>query len=68
MNSTKYTFWSLLNEHTIEVPIIQRDYAQGRANEKVDDRSNVSFFALNTVSSSLLFTIGSNSSSCFSSF
>ncbi len=24
------TFWRFLNEHTIEIPIIQRDYAQGR--------------------------------------
>lgn len=35
-NSTnnKYTFWQLLNEFTkIEIPIIQRDYAQGRPTE-----------------------------------
>ena len=30
----KYTFWSLLNKFTkIEIPIIQRDYAQGRPSE-----------------------------------
>lgn len=29
-----YTFWSLINEHRIEVPIIQRDYAQGRKDKK----------------------------------
>jgi len=36
MNTTKYTFWDILNqEHKIEIPIIQRDYAQGRKTEKV---------------------------------
>ena len=27
---TKYTFWELLNNYKIEIPKIQRDYAQGR--------------------------------------
>ncbi|MDD3596498.1 DUF262 domain-containing protein [Sulfuricurvum sp.] len=31
---TKYTFWKLLNENFIEIPIIQRDYAQGRDTAK----------------------------------
>lgn len=26
----KYTFWKLLDEREIEIPVIQRDYAQGR--------------------------------------
>jgi len=30
----KYTFWKLIQENTIEIPIIQRDYAQGRNNAK----------------------------------
>ncbi|MCK3686175.1 DUF262 domain-containing protein [Maribellus sp. YY47] len=30
--SSNYTFWDLINQHRIEVPIIQRDYAQGRKN------------------------------------
>ncbi|EYE88173.1 hypothetical protein Q428_09465 [Fervidicella metallireducens AeB] len=30
MQTTKYTFWKLINEYKIEIPIIQRDYAQGR--------------------------------------
>lgn len=32
MNNTtqQTTFWKFLSEHTIEIPIIQRDYAQGR--------------------------------------
>lgn len=32
MNSAmnKYTFWNFINSHKIEIPIIQRDYAQGR--------------------------------------
>ena len=34
MQNNKYTFWKLLDENIIEIPIIQRDYAQGRADEK----------------------------------
>lgn len=34
MNS-KYTFWQLLNEFNIVIPIIQRDYAQGRNSNNV---------------------------------
>jgi len=39
MTDTKYkgttlNFWSLLQKHRIEVPIIQRDYAQGREDKK----------------------------------
>lgn len=30
---TKYSFWKLLTQYVIEIPIIQRDYAQGRATE-----------------------------------
>jgi uncharacterized protein with ParB-like and HNH nuclease domain len=33
---TKYTFWKLINQYKIEIPIMQRDYAQGRT----DDRTN----------------------------
>jgi ribosomal protein L17 len=33
MGNNKYTFWKLLDENSIEIPIIQRDYAQGRAEE-----------------------------------
>ena len=29
-----YSFWSLINKYSIEIPIIQRDYAQGRLDEK----------------------------------
>ena len=29
-NNHKTTFWELLNNYSIEIPIIQRDYAQGR--------------------------------------
>ena len=32
---TKYTFWELLNNYKIEIPKIQRDYAQGRTDVKV---------------------------------
>ena len=36
----KYTFWNLLNQFTkVEIPIIQRDYAQGRPSEaKIRDK------------------------------
>ena len=30
MNNVMTTFWRFLNEHSVEIPIIQRDYAQGR--------------------------------------
>ena len=33
METKKYTFWQLLDKHSIEIPIIQRDYAQGRVEE-----------------------------------
>lgn len=29
-NTKAITFWNFLKENTIEIPIIQRDYAQGR--------------------------------------
>lgn len=32
--SNKQTFWMLLDKYNIEIPIIQRDYAQGRSTEK----------------------------------
>jgi hypothetical protein len=35
MNSRdRYTFWKLMNKYEIEIPIIQRDYAQGRESER----------------------------------
>lgn len=33
MEAKKYTFWNLLSEYKILIPIIQRDYAQGRTEE-----------------------------------
>ena len=33
--STKFSFWKLVDKYTIEIPIMQRDYAQGRKTEKV---------------------------------
>jgi len=32
---TTYTFWKLINEYSIQIPIIQRDYAQGRISPKI---------------------------------
>lgn len=40
METTKYTFWKLINEFSITVPIIQRDYAQGRITEKITEIRN----------------------------
>lgn len=37
MQTTKYTFWKLINEYRIEIPIIQRDYAQGRNVDKIPE-------------------------------
>lgn len=37
MSNKNFTFWQLINEHRIEIPIIQRDYAQGRDNSKSED-------------------------------
>ena len=34
-DNSKYTFWMLVNEYTIKIPIMQRDYAQGRVTENV---------------------------------
>lgn len=34
------TFWSILDRHKIEIPEIQRDYAQGRKNKKVKSIRN----------------------------
>ncbi len=31
----RYSFWKLINEYTIKIPIIQRDYAQGRDSDKI---------------------------------
>ena len=33
--SQKVSFWDLLKSKNIVIPIIQRDYAQGRSNDKV---------------------------------
>ena len=30
---TKYTFWKFLLNNKITIPVIQRDYAQGRTND-----------------------------------
>ena len=34
--NTKYSFWGLLSKYFIQIPIIQRDYAQGRITEDVE--------------------------------
>ncbi len=37
LENKKYSFWELLTTCGIKIPIIQRDYAQGRDNNKVKD-------------------------------
>ena len=32
-----YSFYQLFSKYQIEIPIIQRDYAQGRNNSKAED-------------------------------
>jgi hypothetical protein len=34
--SNTYSFWQFINLYKIEIPLIQRDYAQGRRNKKVE--------------------------------
>ena len=50
----KYTFWSLLNDtdlnlNKIEIPIIQRDYVQGRIGEEIIRDNFVEFLVNNIV-------------------
>jgi len=41
MKNNNYTFWELIDEHRIEIPIIQRDFAMGRENIRaIDIRQN----------------------------
>jgi hypothetical protein len=37
-NLQTYTFWQLASQYKIEVPIVQRDYAQGRADLKSKEK------------------------------
>ena len=50
MEAKNTTFWSLIKESKINIPIIQRDYAQGRIDEKERRNKflNVIFEHLNT--------------------
>lgn len=41
MMKNKYTFWKLINEYIIKIPIIQRDYAQGRKENKIENIRNI---------------------------
>jgi hypothetical protein len=42
---SKYTFWKLIQDNIIEIPIIQRDYAQGRITAK-ETRIRKDFLAI----------------------
>lgn len=35
-DSKVYSFWELINQYKITIPIIQRDYVQGRKNKDVE--------------------------------
>jgi hypothetical protein len=35
MGELNYTFWDIISSNQIEIPVIQRDYAQGRTNTRV---------------------------------
>ena len=37
MAGKTYTFWNLIQDYHIQIPIIQRDYAQGRKSEKITE-------------------------------
>lgn len=37
----KMTFWQLLKRYKVEIPIIQRDYAQGREDDKTENVRNL---------------------------
>ena len=37
----KMTFWELLKKYKIEIPKIQRGYAQGRTDEKTERLVNI---------------------------
>lgn len=73
MNKNKYqgkvySFWELLNNHNVEIPIIQRDYAQGRIG-KEELRNNflsALYDALNDNKRIMLdFIYGSNKNNVF---
>jgi hypothetical protein len=36
MPDEKHTFWELINDHRIEIPMIQRDYTYGRTDSKTE--------------------------------
>ena len=40
MATNNTTFWNLINSYKISIPIIQRDYAQGRE-EEFEKRENL---------------------------
>ena len=64
----RITFWELLNEYSIEIPVIQRDYAQGRSNAG-DIRKNFLESIKNALDTKteldLNFVYGSTNSSLF---
>jgi hypothetical protein len=70
MATTQYTFWNLIQQYAIEIPIIQRDYAQGRKSEKVDEiRKNFIATLHKTIDNQIRldfdFVYGSIQSNCF---
>lgn len=49
IKASKYTFWDLINKYKVEIPIIQRDYAQGRL-----EHTSLSKNFLHTIKDSLI--------------
>lgn len=49
---SKYTLWKLLQEYKVEIPIIQRDYAQGR---KSEDATAIRYELLSSIYNALSF-------------
>ncbi|MEN9612835.1 MAG: hypothetical protein RLZZ628_3649, partial [Bacteroidota bacterium] len=70
MAASKYTFWNLIEKYPVEIPMIQRDYAQGRKLEKVNEiRKNLvnDLYQIieNQTNLDLDFVYGSIQSNCF---
>ena len=59
MSSKINTFWSLISEHQIEIPVIQRDYAQGRENKHVNQiRTGIVTSLLNALAKKEQYPLG----------
>ncbi|MBK7041930.1 MAG: hypothetical protein IPH46_16065 [Bacteroidetes bacterium] len=52
INNSTISFWQLISKNAIEIPAIQRDYAQGKIDSKIEQIRNrfldALFYALHT--------------------